>query len=158
MRKIAVGLARSTFTSEARTVRSRGDLITAIAVAGFLVVAPLFFTFHGGQDDAVEFFSVRMPSTCMTERLFHFQCPGCGLMRSFILIAHGHVIESLAFHRLAIVLYAFFLCQVFASALRLTGRRPRLGEALARIRDAAAPVLIALLLVNWAIGIFIGSN
>lgn len=39
-----------------------------------------------------------LPHLCLTRRWLHVDCPGCGLTRSFIHLAHGRWRESLTAH------------------------------------------------------------
>ncbi len=34
---------------------------------------------------------VELPATCMSRRIFGISCPGCGLTRSFVALAHGDI-------------------------------------------------------------------
>jgi uncharacterized protein DUF2752 len=41
-------------------------------------------------------------ASCPTARLFHLPCPGCGMTRALLLLAHAEVAASLAMHPLAL--------------------------------------------------------
>src|SRR4051794_15135915 len=48
----------------------------------------------GGSPSAV------VPPTCLSYAWFGVRCPGCGLTRSFIQLAHGDPLSSFRYHRL----------------------------------------------------------
>jgi hypothetical protein len=89
------------------------------------------------------------PPTCMSQAWFGVKCPGCGLTRSFIYLAHGRWKESWQMHRLGWLL-----------ALALVMQFPYRIYALARNKDAPLGywfpkifgyLLIAALIVNWLV-------
>ncbi|MCE9636078.1 MAG: DUF2752 domain-containing protein [Planctomycetes bacterium] len=52
-------------------------------------------------------------------------CPGCGMTRSVLHLAHGEMIESMRFHPLGIFVGAFVVAMAFGAARSLiTGRDP----------------------------------
>lgn len=42
----------------------------------------------------VSFFGFEVPVLCGFRRLTGFGCPGCGLTRSFVLLAHGQLLDA----------------------------------------------------------------
>lgn len=97
-----------------------------------------------------------MPESCFSKKLFHVDCPGCGLTRSFIRLAEFDVAGSLAMHRLGWLLAATVLLQFPYRVWRLL-----------QLCHASAPLpnfkgmrfvcfaLVALLLLNWLIKTFL---
>jgi hypothetical protein len=45
-------------------------------------------------DDAVSLFGWDIPTVCQWRRLFGISCPGCGLTRSFVYLAHLHLVDA----------------------------------------------------------------
>jgi hypothetical protein len=95
-----------------------------------------------------------MPETCFSRSVFHVPCPGCGLTRSLICLAHGDLRGSLAMHRLG-----------WLMALAVLLQFPYRIAALVRHDDAPLGVvvprwfsrlLIAGLIGNWVVGIVSG--
>lgn len=142
------------FTPEAQlAVDAKGNwtyLVILLAILGL----PFLFRFDpeaAGQSPKV--FGVRLPGTCMSHELFGVDCPGCGLTRSFILIAHGRFAESMRFHRLGILLYSFFLLQAAYRVYCLAkGPRPT-PRALIMLQRVVPAIIIFLLIANWIAGL-----
>jgi len=68
--------------------------VIVVAMALLLRVRP---------DQAVEFVFLpgwASPETCLSRGLWNVPCPGCGLTRSFIYLAHGDLVSSLAVNRI----------------------------------------------------------
>ena len=63
-----------------------------------------------------------LPSLCLFYRLTGLPCPGCGLTRSFVCLAHGHFWESLHWHPLGPAIFLVFaLLWVRCGLFRLRG-------------------------------------
>src|SRR5262245_42402323 len=93
---------------------------------------------------------LQLPPLCMSQELFGVSCPGCGLTRSFVHLAHGDWRASWETHRLGWLLAGMVLLQL---PYRIHGLCHR-GKALipTRARWWIANGLIALLIGNWLIG------
>ena len=50
--------------------------------------------------------------TCPSKHFFHFDCPGCGLQRSFIALLKGNLVESLQLYPATIPI---IFCLVFTA-------------------------------------------
>ena len=100
-------------------------------------VAPLFFA------------NLPLPPTCLSRECFGVKCPGCGLTRSFIDLAHGDWRASWIHHRLGWLLALTVLFQIPYRLLSL--RRPTsplFGSVLPRVYGFT---LIAALIGNWVL-------
>lgn len=53
-----------------------------------------------------------LPPLCLWRRLFGVNCPGCGLTRSIVLAAHGHISAAFETHRMGPVFLAVGLLQI----------------------------------------------
>lgn len=92
-----------------------------------------------------------LPPMCMSYAWFGLKCPGCGLTRSIVYLAHGDWDASWKMHRLGWVMAAALLLQFPYRILGLWRReRFPLGVVFAR---GSAYLLIALLLGNWLVEI-----
>jgi hypothetical protein len=96
-----------------------------------------------------------LPEACLAQRWFHMRCPGCGLTRSFISLAHGHWHQSITYHRLGWLLFLAAALQVPYRLRRLYGPPPlpakRKGVGL-----WLGWALVALLIGNWCAEMILG--
>ena len=61
-----------------------------------------------------------VPSVCVFFNLTGTPCPGCGLTRSFVSLAHGHVREAFVWHPLGPLLFAGALLYLVGTARHWT--------------------------------------
>lgn len=79
---------------------------------------------------------------CLFHYLSHFDCPGCGLTRSFISLSHGHFLQAIRFNALGPVVYLIFALSLLRSLFRFLGH----GEPQALIlRSKIIYILFAVL-------------
>src|SRR5215468_9776826 len=64
-----------------------------------------------------------VPETCVAHAMFHIDCPGCGLTRSFISLAQGRLSDSWNFNRVGWLLALACLVQIPYRAYALTTHR-----------------------------------
>ena len=105
-------------------------------------------------DQRVEFAwlpGVPLPQTCLSRAWFGIECPGCGLTRSFIYLAHGDWRASLAEHRLG---WLFVLATLIQFPYRIAAlvRKDGLVVSL-RLTSCFGYALIVLLIANWVLNV-----
>jgi len=88
-----------------------------------------------------------LPDTCLARSIFDVKCPGCGLTRSFIMLADGDWRRSLGFHPLGWVLALAVLIQFPYRILSLVRRQQMFRTAI--VPRAFGITLIILLVGNW---------
>jgi hypothetical protein len=90
---------------------------------------------------------------CLSRRLLHLPCPGCGLTRAFAHLAKGEWGAALAAHPLAPVLALEAVLGWLAWGAALAARRPlRLPVGVDTLALGHAAVLVALWLGRAATG------
>lgn len=88
-----------------------------------------------------------IPETCQSRRLFGIDCPGCGLTRSVVHLAHLRVRDSLAVHPLGWLMFLLIVLQIPYRLLALARHDDTpLGTRFPRYVGAT---LIALLIGTW---------
>jgi hypothetical protein len=124
---------------------SRGHHWVMLSLAVIVIVLAFLLQTKGRERVAVQ--GVLLPPTCVSRTVFGINCPGCGLTRSFIHLAHGDWHSAWQMHRLGWLLALATMAQVpyRVAALRWPARRP-LGEFFPMIFGY---LLIGLLLCNW---------
>jgi hypothetical protein len=121
-------------------------LASAVVVAAFLLqVNP-----DGERVALRNLPDAKVPPTCMSRELLGVRCPGCGLTRSFIFLAHGDWESSWRSHRLGWLLAAATLAQV-PYRLHELARPRRRRRWLAAVTRWFPRVLLVLLLGNWLV-------
>lgn len=95
-----------------------------------------------------------LPTVCMMKRQLGVDCPGCGLTRCFLAMAHGRLADARAYHPVGVVLFLLLAAQVPYRAYQC--RRLRRGQAEWRCRAIGLLpwLLVAALLAQWALGLF----
>lgn len=80
-------------------MHKRFVLYSTVSIGGMVLIGLLlFFVLH----------SVSIP--CLFHQLTGWDCPGCGMTRSVISLAHGHWIQALRYNLFSIpLLFLFFL-------------------------------------------------
>jgi hypothetical protein len=137
-------------SSAARQSRHRMMLVT---VCGVVVLAGLLRVRSDQQVELRGLSGYPLPETCWSRRLFHVTCPGCGLTRSLIYLAHGDWRASLATHRLGIVMAVAILAQFPYCAVGILWKKDYpLGRRFAVI---VAWTLIILLFANWLFDVLV---
>jgi hypothetical protein len=119
-----------------------------LAVAGFVVAMSLVLDVL--PDGRVAFrglLGYPLPHSCATRAWFNFDCPACGLTRSFVHLARGDWSRSYRTHRIGMFMAAAVLLQF---PYRLYGLARRESAPLGRIVPKVfGYALIAALIVNW---------
>ena len=139
--------------ASARQSRHRTMLVVAIGV----VILSLLFSVR--SDQRVEFGwlpGLPMPETCWSRSVFGVECPGCGLTRSIVYLAHGDWRDSWAMHRLGFLMALAILAQFPYCIVGLRYKKDYpLGHRFASI---VAWGLIVLLIGNWVFDVLIRST
>ncbi len=77
-----------------------------------------------------------VPELCSYHVITGLDCPGCGMTRSFISLAHGRWLDAFHYHPLGAVLFAYLAAQVPFQAWQIfrirRGKRPLRADPLHR--------------------------
>lgn len=124
----------------ANSIRTRLWPSTYLAGAVLLASALLPLPRH----DAI----AGLPSVCLFHNFTGLPCPGCGLTRSWVSMAHGHFGEALVWHPLGPLMFVATLLYALWSVGIALQRPP---FAMPRKLQSAAIVAFSLLLLSfWA--------
>ncbi len=97
---------------------------------------------------------IRLPGMCASKSLFGFDCPGCGLTRSFVALAHGDLRGAIALHAVGPAFFAFAVVQVPYRLWRRARERGLDPDAQVGPRSSwlGAPgvALVLALVARWA--------
>ncbi len=114
---------------------------------GLLATAvPFFLAIDAGGRVAAG--GVQVPGFCLAHDVLRTPCPGCGLTRGFVRIAHGDWEGARRMNRLAFAMFLALALQV-PWRLWLLCAKPSLGPREERLLRVIPRVLVVALAVNW---------
>ena len=89
---------------------------------------------------AVSLFGWEVPILCTFRRVTGVPCPGCGLTRSFVFLAHGQVLDAFRANLLGPLAFGVTVAQVpyrLRRLRRLSARAGSVGEVTSRAEEGA---------------------
>jgi hypothetical protein len=86
----------------------RWILVVAIAVMAF----SFLLSVPNAETVSVPWLNASLPGVCSTRRILGIECPGCGLTRSFICIAHGDWARARQFNAVGILFFILIAGQI----------------------------------------------
>lgn len=93
-----------------------------------------------------------VPELCMSYSRFGVDCPGCGLTRTFIHLAHGELAPALRLSPVGVLLFLFACVQIpFGLAQLVFRSRGRWVEAWGMWNDWGTGLLMAALMLQWLV-------
>jgi hypothetical protein len=143
-------------TLERQAIFRRRRHREVLVISAAVIVLAFLLEVHGDQRVAFRFLPAwPLPETCVSRKLFHVNCPGCGLTRSFVHLAHGDWRASWNVNRVGILLALIVVLQIPYRlwALCSPDRLP-LGTSFPKF---AGYLLVTLLIVNWLANLIAGS-
>lgn len=87
----------------------RHGIILAIATLVLLVAASL--SVRGEHEVRIPLLGFSLPELCYWRMMFELPCPGCGLTRCFISLAHGEVARAWQFQPVGCLIFAGVVLQ-----------------------------------------------
>jgi hypothetical protein len=140
----ATGLADSHEPPEAfRALATRPDPLYHAILLGLcacVLLAAFFLSVRDGSQVVLPLLHIPLPELCTARLLTGFGCPGCGLTRSFISLAHGDIATAWSYNPAGLWLFAIMALQIPFRSYQLW--RLRRGQAEIELRGAAQPALL----------------
>jgi len=119
--------------------------------SGVLLAAALL-SVRGQTQVVLPLLGVPLPELCMLRRTLGLDCPGCGMTRSFIALAHGDVWSAWSYNPAGLLLFAILAFQLPFRACQLWRiRRGRPEMAMTGAAQMAFGVFATALLGQWAL-------
>ena len=152
VRKPAIGrFERKNASSRVETVESQVGyhrlllaFSLAVLCACFVLPAP-----GPGGDVRLPFLEAPLPSLCMLKREYGIDCPGCGLTRCFLAMAHTRVAAAWHYHPVGVLLFGAVVAQIpyrLIQIRRLRRGQPELSHWTLR---ASLWLILVLFLAQW---------
>jgi hypothetical protein len=92
-----------------------------------------------------------LPSLCVFRTLTGLPCPGCGITRSVVCCCHLRFADSIAFHPLGPIVFAWLLAAAVSHLPLPRSWRVCLPVFAPRVRVAGGFVLVILLIAVWGV-------
>jgi hypothetical protein len=130
-----------------------GWLAAAVWIGGPTLVILAAFLLHTGQAREVllPWSDIALPETCNFHSTFGLDCPGCGLTRSFIHLAHGRPAHALKLNPLSIPLFIYVLSQIPLATLHLYRVQHIWLATWTRLNERMLIALIIGLALQWVL-------
>jgi hypothetical protein len=118
--------------------------------AGILIAAGILVVVDG-QHVGIGGTGIVLPGTCVSRYVFGLPCPGCGLTRSFVSLAHGDLVESLRFNPAGVLLFALIALQIPFRVMQIWRVRQGLDPWRADWLNGVAIVAAVALIGQWIV-------
>jgi hypothetical protein len=130
-----------------------------LTLCSMVIVASLVLRVDGSTQVMLPGTDIALPGLCWFRRLLNINCPGCGLTRSFISVAHGRLSDAWYYNPVGPMLFAVVVSQLPYHGVQLwrqrRGLRPwQLGKTATRIPIFLAGALFAQWLVRLCLSLF----
>ena len=96
-------------------------------------------------------FGLKWPHRCLLYDIFGIKCALCGLTRSFCSLAHGDWHQSLKFHILGPIIFAFTCFQVPYRIYGVIIHPRAINRRLIKINLSLTVTVTILIFINWLI-------
>lgn len=128
------------------------DTIATVWLVGSLLCLSLAAVMRVGEHRQVYLpgISTPLPEMCGMVSRFGIDCPGCGLTRTFIYMAHGRFLDALHTNPVGILVFLFACAQIPMGLAQVVFRiRNPLVEAWGNWNDWCTAGLLVALVVQW---------
>ena len=94
--------------------------------------------------------NIQLPSVCQFKNVTGLDCPGCGLTRAFVSIAHGRIAEAWQYNGASLLVFAFVLMQIPYRAIQIWRIRSGREELhMPRTTNAILFIVAGAMFVQW---------
>lgn len=131
---------------------SRRPLLAAgiwLAGAAFVLVSAGLLKVGEHRQVLLPVHSIVLPETCTMHARFGIDCPGCGLTRSFIYLAHGRFADAYGLNPVSLLVFLYVIWQLPLAVMYATAPLHRVTLLCLRWNQIGLIGLLALLLLQW---------
>jgi hypothetical protein len=124
--------------------------LVVLALCSTALLLALALSVRGQSQVVLPGLQLPLPELCMLRRTAGLDCPGCGLTRCFISLAHGDFASAWSYNPAGLLLFVMVALQVPFRAYQLW--RIRLGQpelSLGRITPVVFAALALALFAQW---------
>jgi hypothetical protein len=121
-----------------------------------VVVLAAILQIRGPETVVVPVIDVALPGTCTYKKIVGMECPGCGLTRCFISLAHGRPLAAWYFNPAGILFFAIVAGQIPFRGIQIWRIRHGLPvHRLGRFPHYLLGILIVSLITQWLVRMFL---
>jgi hypothetical protein len=133
-------------------VRAETTFHAAILTLSLVVVGLSLLLSTGGKEQVIlPWINLPTPGLCVSKNMLGLDCPGCGMTRCFISMAHGDFSAAWHFNPAGILLFGVLLSQIPIRTVQLLRLRAgRLPYSFARSQWVLW-VVVAVMLAQWVV-------
>jgi hypothetical protein len=120
-------------------------------LSSLVVSLSLLLSTSGPEQVIVPVLNRPLPPLCMSKTLLGAECPGCGMTRCFISVAHGDLGAAWNFNPAGLLFFAIVLSQLPLRALVVW--QIRTGRKVLEVGQWMWPlwVVVAVMLAQWGV-------
>lgn len=114
-----------------------------------LILVLVFLTFKS----SIISISDNIPHFCISQKILHIDCPGCGITRGLCNLSNGKLFESLKINSLSFLIAFYIILQVPLRIYSLIFKKHQ--KKINLISKRVNKILIILLIINWITKLYI---
>mgnify|MGYP002625485895 CR=1 FL=1 len=96
--------------------------------------------------------NIPLPSVCQFRNVTGLDCPGCGLTRAFVSIAHGRIAEAWQYNAASLLVFAFVLLQIPYRLIQIWRIRSGHRELyMPRTMNAILLIVAGAIFLQWVV-------
>lgn len=123
-----------------------------LIICTLIVVLSFTMTIREGTQVLIPGTGQPLPGLCAFRNWFNWDCPGCGMTRAFISMAHGEFTRAWSYNPTSLFFFPLVLIQIpFRSWLLWLARRGRPQPDLGRWGLVPLFLLMTIMLGQWAV-------
>jgi hypothetical protein len=117
-----------------------------------VIICSFVFSVSGNSSYIPIFGGIRIPLTCILKAATGYNCPTCGMTRSFISIAHGDFYGALKYNLGGVLAFALCIQEIIFRFIKIiTDSRSFLLKYIRLFMKFQVVLLAVLLFVNWVL-------
>ena len=86
--------------------------VVFLVMCSAAIFGAFYFGINRSDHIATPWLNIQLPSVCQFRNVTGLDCPGCGLTRAFVSIAHGRFAEAFTYNGASLLVFAFVLLQI----------------------------------------------
>jgi cytochrome b561 len=125
--------------------------VTFLIISLAVLLLSLVLHTEGEQQVVMPLVNVPLPALCTSQRLLGIDCPGCGLTRCFISLAHGDVTRAWHFNPAGFLIFGLVVAQIPYRAVQLWRISRGADQLRPRNVDLFLWIVLVAMLTQWII-------